>query len=295
MDNNFLYAVAPSGKTVKIPLTGGPLDYSEIGQRLVSAGIPLVNIPNVAFTLDKPLAPRGLTIEERAEIASQVIALPPFPPPNDNKMLPGFSEISRETEISLRAAKKQTGRGYYMEKGPGEFIDVMSLPEKEFFDPDDYKMLHDTDSVKFVYGKVWRLADQQNISPGITEYNRTSVFRAGMTEKTTLEIEASLGYQGYGVSVSLRLLFRREITVDKESEETEHFVFNGKPGVVIVFGLWQECDIFLIEKDGVRQNDPSFSLILQDKHKTPYEVIDRFDGSLNPLTRDQAEVVEIAI
>lgn len=297
MENaKFLYAIARSGQVVRIPLSGGPLNRAEIGEKLISSGISVDQLGDVGFTLRKPGNTKAFTVEERQAIAqtARSMSMPPFPKPNSDNMLPGFSEIAKGKSIGLKEMSAE-GMGYYMQRaGSAEWIDVLSLPKGDFLSESDYDLVN-SDRVKLCYGKVWRLVDQQNISPGIKEYTRTSVFKSGITEKTTLEIEASLGYEGYGASVSLRVLFKSEFTVTKENTQTEEFKFEGKEGVVVVFGLWQECDIFMVEVDGKRRDDPIFSLTLKDKHDTPYMVYDRFDGILNLTERDQAEVVEVPI
>lgn len=290
---NFIYATAPSGRVVKIPLTGGALDRVEIGERIISSGVALNELPDVGFSLTPPSRPMAFTVEERAEISAVTDALPPFPPPNQDNMLPAFSSIEIGKCVGLDEVKKSGGK-YFMQRPGAEWIDILSLPEGDFFDPKDYAMMH-SGKVALCYGKVWRLADQQNIPPAVESYERTSVFRSGITEKTTLEIEATLGYEGYGASVSLRVLFRREFTINTEQEQIEVFRLYGEPGILKVFGLWQECDIMMVQIDGKRMDDPVFSLTLKDKHGTPYTVVDRFDGILNPLSRDQAQFLSVPI
>ena len=292
---HYIYATVRSGQTFKFPHVDRPLEKTEIARRLVSAGVPLSDIQNTGFSLTPFTRSLAFTVDERAEIAAATSEWPAFPQPNENNMLPGYSAIETAKCVGLDEIKRDGGK-YFMQRPGAGWVDVLSLGKEAFQNPDDYDKIHNG-AVTLCAGKVWKLADQQNIPPELESYENTSIYRSGTTEKTTLEIEATLGYEGYGASVSLRVLFRKEFTVTTETEQTEKFTLFGEEGKTKIFSLWQECDIFTVEVDGVRKKDPLYTLDLLDKpgtiYETPYFVLDRFDGLENPQVRSQAHFYNV--
>jgi hypothetical protein len=289
---NFIYVTAPSGLRMRIALTGDPVDRKKIGEKLVAAGVPLDEVIRSGYSLVKPNGPKSYTAEERLAIVNNKGGMPPFPEPDANNFFPEFSQIrlSDDPPVSLQQRFEDEKRGFFMQKGNAEFVDVMSLPKGEFVNGSDYDLMH-SGRVALASGKVWRKIDQQNVVDQSVEYERTSAYKYGVTEATKIEIEATLGYEGYGASVSLRFLFSREITISSEETNTESYKVKGQNGKVVIFGVFQECDILVLLKDGVRQNNPIFSLMLKDKDGNPYRVLDRFDGTLIPQELQQAHTV----
>ena len=289
---NFIYATTGTGQKVKIPLEGDPPSTVDILGRLIAKGIPIGEIHNVAFSCREPRGPTPFTVDERQSMDAIPSTMPPFPEPNEYLMLPGFSEVLTKASVTLKELNEQ-GRSYRMRK-PGEnyWVDVLSLPEGDFVNKSDYQKIHDG-AVTLNTGKIWKLADQQNIPPSMDRYQTVMVYRSGISKETTLEIEVTLGYEGYGASASLRALFRQTFTVTEETEHSETFTFDGTEGIVKIFGLWQECDIFTVEVDGQRMDNPVYSLPLLSwttGKSTPYMVIDHFDGTLNVMDRTQGDL-----
>jgi len=291
-----LYATAPDGQVVKIPLTKtGYLDTVEIADYLNRAAIPPQQFEYVAFSTTEPGSKQfflGQVAPAPVKAKLEGSDLPPIPKPETPDLPPNpFSAIGKQTKVAITDAWRTENRLPYSMKdrfGNGYF-NVLDIPKDQFRSsdgkkpqPGDYDLLHNG-RVQLCYGPIWRLEGWNVVDKG-EKYTRKVVSKHGMSQTDELSVSATLGYSGGGASASLTVAFKHSVTVTSETTIEQTYEVTGQDGLKIVYCVWQLCDIFTLEVDGIRRQANKNPFFIQWDSKGLHHHRDTFDGTINAAT-----------
>ena len=294
-----LYARSPGGVQVTIPLIrAGAYDVADISQRLKTAGIPDDQLPYIVWSSDptppKPLNQGSALGQSMAAAAVPGVskaasdAPPTIPEPTaPNLNPPMLSDLGPLTSVAVTPMWRQlTGCKYSMKRADNNgYVDMGSLGEGDFQDPDDFAKFRDG-RVKLCYGLIWRQPENciQFLKQG-GSWSQKIVTKHGMSSTTSVSITASVGYSGYGASVSISATYGYSITVDDETEVTTQVDVAGVAKISTTVVLWELCRLYVVEVDGVvRREDNPFKVIFKDKGG-PHELHDTWGPTYEPISR----------
>jgi hypothetical protein len=296
MSVKFLWATAPDGQVVKIPLTTTDyLDTVEIAHCLNRAAIPPEQFEYVVFSTSEP-APNQIILGQmaKATAARKMLdsELPPIPKPNTPDLPPDrFSTIGTQTKVAITDAwRNETRLPYAMKDKFGSgYFNVLDIPKDQFRSSDgtkpqhgDYELLHNG-QVQLCYGPIWRLEDWSVVDKG-EKYTRKVVSKHGISNTDELSVSATLGFSGGGATASLTVAFKHSVTVTSETTIEQTFEVTGQDGLKIVYCVWQLCNIFTLEVGGIRRQADKNPFLIQWDSKGLHYVRDTFDGTMNADT-----------
>lgn len=291
-----LYATAPDGQVVKIPLTKTDhLDTVEIADYLNNAAIPPGQFEYVVFSTTEPepqLSVLGLMAKAGVKPLRAEGDLPAIPKPKTPDLPPDrFSTIGTQTKVAITDAwRKETRLPYSMKDRFGNgYFNVLDIPRDQFRSsdgtrpqPGDYDLLHNG-RVQLCYGPIWRLEGWNVVNKG-EKYTRKIVSKHGISKTDELSVSATLGFSGGGATASLTVAFKHSVTVTSETTIEQTYEVTGQDGLKIVYCFWQLCNIFTVEVDGVRRQADKNPFFIQWDSKGLHYHRDTFDGTINADT-----------
>jgi hypothetical protein len=265
----FIYATAFTGQNVKIALPG--FENNEyIKQQLLQAGVPMDKLKYTSFSLNPPVPASQLinSFPSRHEIESDPSPFPPYPKPATKSSFPSMWSTLKVRKYTSLIDLKTAGGHFCMKRQDRVNMDLLSLPQSWFLNPDDWNDLVNG-NIGLLYGVAWNQVNTQAIGEGV-KYNQSLILTSGMSETTQYSISVTLGASGFGLSASLTATFGQTFEVNSSKTYTEGFTVDFVTGKVLILGIWQLNDLFyLVKKDanGKYVFIDSYHLQMKDQSK----------------------------